>query len=113
MTFAENAAKRDVESVCNQLTGVGRAQAVGWPRLTGRRPKPASVERCLAAEARVAIQSEDLAAAVENDWLQVRHTHVNGRRASTDLCNGARCVRHRLIRTDDGWKVDLYGWPVE
>ena len=111
--FFEDAARKDVGAVCGALTGVGRAQAAGLPRVIGRRPKPASEERCVAKGAYTAIRSEDLPTAIERGWLELERVRVSGGRARVDVCNGARCVTQSLRETAGGWRIDLFGLPVE
>jgi hypothetical protein len=65
--FFEHAARKDVEAVCGALTGVGRAQAAGLPRVIGRPPKPASEERCVDEGAYTAIVSEELPTAIDRE----------------------------------------------
>ena len=109
----EDAARKDVGAVCGALTGVGRAQAAGLPRAIGRRPRPASEERCVRAGAYTAIQSEQLPTAIDRGWLEVKRVRVSGSRARVDVCNGARCVTQTLRETPRGWRIDLFGLPVE
>jgi hypothetical protein len=111
--FLEDAAEEDVEAVCGALTGVGRAQAAGLPRAIGRPPKPASEERCDDAGARTAVTSEQLPTAIDRGWLELKRVRVNGDRAQVDVCNGARCVTQTLRETAGGWRIDLFGLPVE
>jgi hypothetical protein len=111
--FFEDAARKDVGAVCGALTGVGRAQAAGLPRVIGRRPKPASQERCVAEGAYTAIRSEDLPTAIDRGWLELKNVRVSGSRARVDACNGARCVTQSLRDTAGGWRIELFGLPVE
>jgi hypothetical protein len=113
MAFLEDAARRDVAAVCGALTGVGRAQAAGLPRVIGRRPKPASEERCVDAGPRTAVVSEELPTAIDRGWLDLRRVRVSGSRARVDVCNGARCVTDSLRETAGGWRIDSFGLPVE
>ena len=111
--FIEAAAREDAEGVCRALTGVGRAQAAGLPRKIGGPTKPASEQRCVEEGARAAIQSEDLTTAVERDWLELKRLRIRRRRAHIDVCNGAKCVTQSLRKTPGGWKIDIFGLPVE
>lgn len=111
--FIEAAAREDAEAVCRALTGVGRAQAAGLPRKIGVPAKPATEQRCVEEGAWTAIQSEDLSTAVERDWLELKRLRIRGRRARVDVCNGAKCVTQSLRKTRGGWKVHLFGLPVE
>ena len=113
MAFFEDAARKDVEAVCGALTGVGRAQAAGLPRVIGRPPKPASKERCVDEGAYTAVVSEDLPTAIDRGWLELNRVRVSGSRARVDVCNGARCVTQNLRETAEGWKIELFGLPVE
>jgi hypothetical protein len=113
MAFFEDAARKDVGAVCDALTGVGRAQAAGLPRLIGRPPKPASKERCVDEGAYTAVVSEDLPTAIDRGWLELKRVRVSGSRARVDVCNGARCVTQNLRETAEGWKIELFGLPVE
>jgi hypothetical protein len=113
MGFLEDAAREDVGAVCGALTGVGRAQAAGLPRVIGRRPKPASEERCVDAGAYTAVVSEDLPTAIDRGWLELKRVRVRGSRARVDVCNGARCVTQSLRERAGGWRIDLFGLPVE
>jgi hypothetical protein len=112
-TFLEDAAREDVEAVCGALTGVGRAQAAGLPRVAERPPRPASKERCVEEGAHTAVTSEQLATAIDRGWLDLKRVRVSGSRARVDVCNGARCVTHSLRETAGSWKIDLFGLPVE
>jgi len=111
--FVEDAAREDVGAVCGALTGVGRAQAAGLPRVIGHSPKPASEERCVEAGARGAVTSEQLPTAIDRGWLELKGVRVNGARARVDVCDGARCVTRTLRATAGGWRIDLFGLPVE
>ena len=113
VAFCDDAARKDVEAVCGALTGVGRAQAAGLPRVIGRRPKPASKERCVNEGAHTAIVSEELPTAIDSGWLELKRVRVRGRRARVDVCNGARCVTQRLRKTAGDWRIELFGLPVE
>jgi hypothetical protein len=113
MTFVEDAARKDVAAVCGALTGVGRAQAAGLPRAIGRPPKPTSEERCVEKGAYTAIVSEDLPTAIDRGWLALKRVRVRGGRARVDVCNGARCVTQHLRETAGGWRIEVFGLPVE
>jgi hypothetical protein len=111
--FFKDGARKDVGAVCGALTGVGRAQAAGSPRVIGRRPKPASEERCVAEGAYTATRSEELPTAIDRGWLELKRVRVSGSRARVDVCNGARCVTQSLRETAGGWRIELFGLPVE
>jgi hypothetical protein len=113
MAFLEDAARKDVGAVCGALTGVGRAQAAGLPRVIGRPPQPASEKRCVEEGAFTAVVSEDLPTAIDRGWLELKRVRVSGSRAHVDVCNGARCVTQRLRETAAGWRIELFGLPVE
>jgi hypothetical protein len=83
------------------------------PRLIGRPPEPASYERCVDEGARTAVVSEQLPTAIDRGWLELRRVRVRGSRARVDVCNGARCVTYGLRETAGGWKIALFGLPVE
>jgi hypothetical protein len=113
MAFLEDAARKDVGAVCGALTGVGRARAAGLPRVIGRPPQRASEERCVDEGAYTAVVSEDLPTAIDRGWLELKRVRVSGSRARVDVCNGARCVTQSLRETAEGWRIDLFGLPVE
>jgi hypothetical protein len=112
VAFFRDAARGDAEAVCAALTGVGRAQAAGRGSVTGRPPEPVSGRRCIERKARTATVSVDLPLVISRDLLRVKSVQINDDAARVVVCNVALCRPQRLLKTDDGWRIDSFQLPV-
>lgn len=109
--FLEDIADGDVAAVCAILTPTGRAQAIARATTIGKPLTRASLDECVAGDARGVINSSAFPDLVARKVFKVTHTEIDGASARVVLTNGALTGVQRLKKTDAGWKIDQFELP--